>query len=349
MTTNNEAIQTYLYEQAKNAILNFDEKTTPDIYAISLWITDEIDPREIQATVGYNTRSHLEKSKHDAKDEDEARWNFAFWLQNEETILGGDDAAFQNWVKSLDCYYTDEEASEDIHKCLERMAAIKKGFANIVIDIARRLHADGVIKTKFGRDIPIIIHELEYYADPLDWTSRANPNSQATDFIRWMTQLYPHRLNVRDLRLEKAYSLDWENKVFMSEDMKPVEVYKGMIDELVHGFPSTSVTIRSLLEKDYVSNDPSNAQRCFLASLTPQQRELLALMFLNEREAAIFDVMELLTYRIDDGVRLTYNGEIMPTGISGEGLSGDYTARRLDAQGDGCNWEWPEDLSMATK
>lgn len=348
MTTNNEAIQNYLYEQAKNAVENFDAAKTPEIYAISFWITDDIDPREVQATVGYNTLSHLEKSKADVQDEDEARWNFAFWLQNEETILGGDDAAFQNWVKSLDCYYTDEEVSEDIHKCLERMAAIKKAFANIVIDIARRLHADGIIKKKLGHDVPIIVHELEYYADPLGWTYRANPDGQAIDFIRWVTQLFPQNVNTRDPRLEKAYSLDWDNKVFMSEEMKPVEVYKGIIDELVQGFPSTSVTIRSLLEKDYVSNDPSNAERCFLASLTPQQRELLALMFLNEREAAIFDVLELLTYRIDDGVRLTYNGEIMPTGISGEGLSGDYTARRLGAQGDGCKWDWPDDLSMAT-
>ena len=60
---------------------------------------------------------------------------------------------------------------------------------DIIIANAKRLHEEGVIKAKFGKDIPIIIHELEYSDVSIDWTERANPASITIEFIDWIKSL----------------------------------------------------------------------------------------------------------------------------------------------------------------
>lgn len=186
-----EKLQSDLFEQAKNAILNFDENTIPDIYAISFWLDRlDDDPRRIRCIVGYNTISNYEKEENGVSDPCEAKWNFAFWLQNEETVLGGDAPEFQDWIRSLDSYYTDQELEADIYKCLDRMDAISEAFVEVIVPVAKRLHTEGVIRQKFGRDIPTIVHELEYYDEPLNWTRRANPDGLAAEFEQWVLSLY---------------------------------------------------------------------------------------------------------------------------------------------------------------
>ena len=58
-----------------------------DIYAISLYVfNEEDDPCRPVAVFGYNTERQVQKSITEAADEQEARWNYAFWLQNHESI-----------------------------------------------------------------------------------------------------------------------------------------------------------------------------------------------------------------------------------------------------------------------
>lgn len=37
----------------------------------------------------------------------------------------------------------------------------------------------------FGRNIPVLVHELEYYDLPNGWTKRANPPGVADEFLAW--------------------------------------------------------------------------------------------------------------------------------------------------------------------
>ena len=72
-------------EQLKEAIMqtiaSWDEA---DIYVVSLYVYDDNDdPCRPTVTVGYNTESYLNEQIEYASDEEEARWNYAFWLQNE--------------------------------------------------------------------------------------------------------------------------------------------------------------------------------------------------------------------------------------------------------------------------
>ncbi|MFC8225161.1 hypothetical protein [Streptomyces sp. NPDC057287] len=39
-------------------------------------------------TIGYNTETQARRSIQDASDQAEARWNYAFWIQNELTVVG---------------------------------------------------------------------------------------------------------------------------------------------------------------------------------------------------------------------------------------------------------------------
>lgn len=188
---------TNTFIKLKDTILNIDNKVVPDIYAISFYKSnDNDDPRHPLLTVGYNTFSSWasctpkpgQKAKWPiASNTNEAKWNFAFWLQNEELIIGGEEFnPVSGWVKELPFYYTDDEAEKDFDRAMEKAEEINEKFIQIIIEHAKRLHRDGIIFQKFEREIPIIIHELEYYDDPLNWTKQANPNGLTTEFENWI-------------------------------------------------------------------------------------------------------------------------------------------------------------------
>src|SRR3954447_4615218 len=78
---------------AKSRVISALEATSldvaSDVYVVSLFVYDEEDdPRYPTITVGFNTESRVASTAGDASDEDEARWNFAFWLQNELAVIG---------------------------------------------------------------------------------------------------------------------------------------------------------------------------------------------------------------------------------------------------------------------
>ena len=122
--------------------------------------------------------------------------------------------------------------------------------------------------------------------------------------------------------------------------MKPVEVYKQIIDQLVERSPSLGA--RLVTEESIYSKAPAfRHTNDLVRALTPEQRAVLAEMLSHEREGAIHDVLAALTWWIDcREVGLTYQGKPIPTQLSGMGLHGDYVGRRDD-------WEWPENEETA--
>lgn len=191
MTT--AAIISDIYNRIKSAVEEFSEEDTPDIYAISFFKSNvDDDLRLPMLTVGYNTISNWKLSAPGVlpDQQEEAKWNFAFWLQNEEANIGGDDDDnMNNWIQSLPFYYTDEEEEEDFEEVFEKGMKIQEAFMHIIVSLSLRLHEDGTIRRKFGRDIPVIIHELEYYDEPVNWTTRGNPTGLAGEFVDWVHSL----------------------------------------------------------------------------------------------------------------------------------------------------------------
>ena len=146
-------MRNYLLKEIKD---NIEKWNTSDIYVISLFVYDEDDdPNQPTVTLGFNTFSNYEESIDVAWDEEEAKWNFAFWLQNEEYVFGVDETRpiVEKWIQENN--YNDEEDE----------MVVTNSFVKVLVDIVKELHQSGFIKEKFGKEIPVIIHELEYYEE----------------------------------------------------------------------------------------------------------------------------------------------------------------------------------------
>ena len=187
------------YQQIKETILRFDQTIASDIYVISFYVSNsDDDPRKPTLNIGYNTIERW-KTCTPAEGQEprwpissnsgEAKWNFAFWLQNEELIIGGYEYdPVSAWVKNSPHYYSDEQKNQNFDEALLLGEKIHNKFVEIVISHAQKLHKEGVIASKFGKVIPIIIHELEYYDKPVSWTRQANPSGLTREFENWVAQ-----------------------------------------------------------------------------------------------------------------------------------------------------------------
>lgn len=150
-----------------------------DIYAISLYVfNEEDDPCRPVAVFGYNTERQVQKSITEAADEQEARWNYAFWLQNHEMCLGRDETAedIRKWITEL------EWEGED---------AINLKFVNLLVAVVQGIHASGLLKEKFGREIPVLIHELEYHEKISQQNIEANGETLNRDFVSFCMSCLP--------------------------------------------------------------------------------------------------------------------------------------------------------------
>jgi hypothetical protein len=176
-----------------------------DVYVVSLLVYDEEDdPRRPTITVGFNTEARVaETTPRDgeearwprASDAEEARWNYAFWLQNELLVLGDSErdprgaALRREWIDEAGLWYSDDDEERDFDAAMERGGEITARFVALAVRLVRRLHETGVIERSFGRPIPALIHELEYYDDIAEQNRVANPPELVAEFDRWVKSL----------------------------------------------------------------------------------------------------------------------------------------------------------------
>ncbi len=173
-----------------------------DVYALSLYMYDvEDDPRRPTITVGYNTERRVtsctpapgQKAKWPiAADAAEARWNHAFWLQNALVVACDGDSdpvggeLVQRWAKDKGYWYSDEDEDRDIDAALRKVEPLTGEFVQMAVAVARDLHSSGEIVRMFGRPLPVLIHELEYYEEIAAQNEAANPGGLVDDFARWV-------------------------------------------------------------------------------------------------------------------------------------------------------------------
>ena len=62
---------------------------------------------------------------------------------------------------------------------------ITEAFVEMLVDIVRELHESGFIQETFKREIPVLIHELEYYYEIAEQNIRANGIELVDDFARF--------------------------------------------------------------------------------------------------------------------------------------------------------------------
>jgi len=175
-----------------------------DIYVVSLLVQDEEDdPMRPTLTVGWNTETRVEfaltaSPEHRLNpwwipaDEAEARWNYAFWLQNGSQI--GDSRTDEFGCALRTSWLTTQRmaAGGTTHRRRGLRRFINVGeqatqlFVDLCVEEAQRLHQDGTIASVFGRPIPVLVHELEYYDAIAAQARAANPSGLADEFIAWV-------------------------------------------------------------------------------------------------------------------------------------------------------------------
>jgi hypothetical protein len=184
----------HLNTLATQAISSITASEGEDIYVVSFFIDNEDDdPRKPTLTIGYNTETQFRSSVPAASDAAEARWNYAFWLQNDLTVVGDrtadpDGAAARHaWITELGLWYERPTDPDDWLTIVGPIAArIEAHFNQACVRLARDLHTSGLIETAVGRNVPVILHELEYYEGIARRTEAANPSGLADGFTAWV-------------------------------------------------------------------------------------------------------------------------------------------------------------------
>jgi hypothetical protein len=193
----------FAYDEICTALADIDVDILPDIYVLSFYIFDlDDDPRHPILQVGYNTRSRALACTPAAgqaprwpiaSNAGEAKWNYAFWLQNELTFIGEPDTQgerlLQESLKAQGLWYSDEDEEADFDRCTPIANDISAEFMAACARIAQALHASGIIEKRFTRPIPIIVHRLDYYDEITACTTAANPPGLAHEFSDWVSGL----------------------------------------------------------------------------------------------------------------------------------------------------------------
>lgn len=173
-------------EQLKKMITeNIDKWTDTDIYAVSLYVYDDCDnPSKPTVTLGYNTESQVRRECGYADDEGEARWNYAFWLQNEFFCFGTGETAgvVRKWV--TDSGFTVCDDDNEAWK-MDGLEEITEAFVRVLTDIVKEIHEEKILTARFGKELPVLIHELEYYDEIVRQNIEANGEELVMDFADW--------------------------------------------------------------------------------------------------------------------------------------------------------------------
>ena len=175
-------------EQIKKLIIdNISSWTDKDIYVVSLFVYDDCDnPCKPTVTLGYNTEKQVQSEFNEgfATDEEEARWNYAFWIQNDFLTFGVGETSdtVKKWVIENGFSYSDDDvAALD----MEETNKITQAFVDLLIDVVREIHEQKILTSNFGKELPIIIHELEYYDEIAEQNIKANGEELVSEFAEW--------------------------------------------------------------------------------------------------------------------------------------------------------------------
>jgi len=187
------SLSTILVANCRDFLAKAPSSIVKDVYAVSLYTNLE-DVAQAELILSCNTYTQIAQSLSGAtaafglpSTEEEAKWNFAFWLQtpNLRLLVPPDSADGTLWRQLLgqrDLVYTDLESFDvDLFE-----AGVRALLQETAIQVAQAMHKEGVLRGVFGKDLPVIIHDLEYDDSVADLTEKANPIGLAAEFCNWV-------------------------------------------------------------------------------------------------------------------------------------------------------------------
>ena len=170
-----------LFNKVKTVISDWCDD---DIYAVSFFVNSNEDysyrgyKNVSSFSISYNTESFCEG----ADKYDEERWNYAFWSQDETMIIDPDSP--DEVIDALYDWYEENRITNIGYETEDEEPIGHNELLNLASDVAARLQKEGYLKYKFGKQIPIIVHGLEYTKKDIEATKKANPNNEAKDFLK---------------------------------------------------------------------------------------------------------------------------------------------------------------------
>ncbi len=179
----------YILESLASGFEEISKTEKDEIYTYSFFVYNiEDDLRRPTFKLGYNTSKKYKSEISNASSAAEAKWNYAFWLQNSVVEIGtGNDKVGQqlltDWIKELGLYYTDNEFDESFDACLEKGNEIIQNFIGMLIWIVQQL------QNFYELEIPIIIHELEYYDLIAEQNIAANGAEKVQELVAWINEM----------------------------------------------------------------------------------------------------------------------------------------------------------------
>ncbi|GAA2286254.1 hypothetical protein GCM10010415_65900 [Streptomyces atrovirens] len=194
MTDRPETFLAHLRTAAVGVLKRFPAELRPEIYALSfrIWRVDDDDRRPYVA-IDYNTESQYERERY-PDDDGEVRWNYAYWLLEGFETLGNvpeDPVGSQVYVEEVRRLGAWYDGEFDLDRLLDdedvaaRAELLRAHFCDAVIDLARHLHADGVIERVLGRSLPVVVFDMARPGWEVHATEVANPPGVVEEFMAW--------------------------------------------------------------------------------------------------------------------------------------------------------------------
>lgn len=199
-----DKLTAFMYERFASSILEWDENDVRDIYAISIYADFDFNEEgEFSILLSYNTVSKWLKHAESWKlDPAVARWEILCWPSTEQVSLSNiedglctaEDAAIVNQLLDEQGLNPPLEeigpalAREDYEQLPVWDHLCRRDFylLDCCAEVARQLHDTGIILAKFGRCIPIIIHESDHVEGHAELTRKANPEGLVREFEDWI-------------------------------------------------------------------------------------------------------------------------------------------------------------------
>jgi hypothetical protein len=163
-----------LAERVRVALAGVD---APDVYAIEVALLDAGGARPPDAELSWNTEAHL------ARGSDLNRWNSGSWARSGVPL--SDDESRRLAVEALaGCgIAVDPPPEEFSDAAAELKIAIHDAAARCLGDLARRLHAEGVLTATLGHDTLVLCHTGSDHDPWTRLTLDANPPELHGDFV----------------------------------------------------------------------------------------------------------------------------------------------------------------------
>jgi hypothetical protein len=186
-----------------------------DVYLLSFCLDDSQEehyPWHPALYLSYNTLTQWQAHIPRASDADEAKWGLPFWTADFRLALPGSiftgqvdvDAVRHRdaWLRDLGLVPPTSQADEAFDSQAEWDV-----FVPLCAEVARRLHAQGVILATFGRIVPIIMHDVEYSDATIRYTPDVNPPGATREFEDYEITLM--RGFFSDVTLDARVSFLW--------------------------------------------------------------------------------------------------------------------------------------------